>query len=193
MESLIDGKVYISADKERADCWRMAADICRREEPFDLVIGVTRGGGPIGFYLQEFFCAYWNRKVGYANLRTRSYEDIGKAGGVQVGSLDEVKQELKNGSRIVIADDIFDRGKTIEAVLAELYRQLPGVTAKVATLYYKPENSEVKLVPDYWVEKFPGKQWVVFPRSVTEADGAAGLRALGVPEEIIPMFDQKEA
>lgn len=189
-EVLVEGKIYISADKERADCWRMAAAICRAEKPVDLVIGVTRGGGPIGFYLQEFFCAYWKKKVGYANLRTRSYEGIGKAGGVQVGSLEEVKQELGSGCRIVVADDIFDRGRTVEAVLEELKKQIPGATVKVATLYYKPENSEVALVPDYWVEKFPGNQWVVFPRSVTEADGAAGLRALGVPDDILPMFGQ---
>lgn len=186
--ALVDGKAYISADKERADCWRMAAEICRQEKPFDLVIGITRGGGPIGFYLQEFFCAYWKHKVGYANLRTRSYEDIGKAGGVQVGSLDEVKQELGSGMRILVADDIFDRGKTVEAVLRELHDQLPQATVKVATLYYKPENSEVELIPDYFAEKFPGNLWVVFPRSVTEVDGADGLRALGVPDDIIPMF-----
>ncbi len=189
-EVLVEGKVYISADKERTDCWKMAAEICKHEEPVDLVIGLTRGGGPIGFYLQEFFCAYWKKKVGYANLRTRSYEDVRKAGGVQIGSLEEVKQELKDGRRIVVADDIFDRGRTIETVLAELHKQIPGATVTVATLYYKPENCEVDLKPDYYVEQFPGKQWVVFPRSVTEADGAAGLRALGVPEDILPMFNR---
>ena len=187
MECATD-KVYISAEKEREDCWRMAADICRNEQPVDLVIGITRGGGPIGFYLQEFFCAYWKRKVGYANLRTRSYEGIGKAGRVEVGSLEEVCAELGQGRRIVVADDIFDRGRTAEAVVAALRERLPGAQIIVATLYYKPENSEVAMQPDYFVEKFGGGQWVVFPRSLTEADGCEGLRRMGVPEDIAAMF-----
>lgn len=181
-------KTYISADRERADCWKMAAQICRSEEPFDLVIGLTRGGGPIGFYLQEFFCAYWKKKVGYANLRTRSYTGIGNAGHVEVGSLEEVIKELGTGTRILVADDIFDRGKTVEAVLEVLNKRLPGTISKVATLYYKPENSEVELKPDYYAETFAGNNWVVFPRSVTEADGIPGRIELGMTPEIAAMF-----
>ncbi len=185
-------KYYISADRERSDCWKMAAKLCKDEEPFDLVIGITRGGGPIAFYLQEFFMAFWGRKVGLANLRTRGYEGTQASGvGVEVGSLEEARLELGSGKRILVADDIFDRGMTIEAVVNKLQEEFPEATVKTVTLYYKPENSLVEIKPDYYLEIFPGDQWVVFPRSVTEADGLEGLRELGMTDEIARMFLQK--
>lgn len=182
-------KVMVSAEQERQDCWAMAADICKNEEPFDLVVGITRGGGPIAFYLQEFFSAYWKNNVSYATLRTRSYDDIASAGKVEVGSLHEVKEELGEGKRVLIADDIFDRGMTIVAVVEELRKQLPaGTEIKVATLYWKPENNVVDSQPDYFVRKYRADEWIVFPHSISDLDNINQLKEFGVPGDICGMF-----
>lgn len=184
-------KTYISADTEREDCWNLAAQICAAEEPFDLVLGLTRGGGPVAFYLQEFFMAYWKRKIGYACLRTRSYDDIASAGRVEIGSFDEFIAELGDGCRVLVADDIFDRGRTIEAVMDAIEKRFPNLQLRIATLYYKPDNNEVSITPDYYGRVFDGDEWVVFPRSVTEADGLEGLLEMGLTPELATMLLQR--
>ncbi len=180
-------KVYIQPEQERLDCWEMASIICNSvEQPFDLVIGITRGGAPIAFYIQEFMLKFWGKDVGFATLRTRSYDAVGSAGRVEIGSLQEVEEELGKGRRVLLVDDIFDRGKTIEATLKALYASFEQIEhISIATLYYKPENSVVDVVPDYFLREYKGNEWVVFPHSISDLDTPEELAAFGVPAKFI--------
>ena len=183
-------KIFIEPNQERLDCWNMGYDICHSTEvPFDIVIGITRGGAPIAFYIQEFLLKYWKIPIGFATLRTRSYDNIGSAGKVEIGSLEEVKDELGNGTRILLVDDIFDRGKTIEATIDALTRNFPQVeNITIATLYYKPENCTVELKPDFFVREYKGNEWVVFPHSITDLDTRSEMESFGVPAKVIELL-----
>ncbi len=183
-------KVFIGPNDERLDCWNISYDICTSTDiPYDLVIGITRGGAPIAFYIQEFLLKYWKKPIGFATLRTRSYDNIGSAGEVEIGSLEEVKDELGAGTRVLLVDDIFDRGKTIEATIAALKENFPQIELiTIATLYYKPENSTVSIKPDFFVREFEGDEWVVFPHSVSDLDTEEELARFGVPEKIIKIL-----
>ena len=187
-------KVYISAKEEQLDCWKIGAEICKKEQqPFDLVIGITRGGAPIAFYLHEFFMKYWGTDVGFATLRTRSYDDLASAGDVEIGPLEEVEDELGEGTRIIVVDDIFDRGKTVQETvraLKEKFSQINDIT--IATLYYKPDNSEVDIEPDYHLKKFKSHEWVVFPHSVNDLETKEELLEFGVPAEIADFLLHKK-
>lgn len=180
-------KVYISARDEQLDCWRMGINICKAsDKPYDLIIGITRGGAPVSFYLHELFLKYWGKDVGYATLRTRSYDGIGSAGKVEIGSLEEVKAELGEGTRVVLVDDIFDRGMTIEATIAALHESFPQVELiTVATLYYKPANSVVDMKPDFYVREYESNEWVVFPHSISDLSTKEELRDFGLPEDMV--------
>lgn len=180
-------KIYIDPAQERLDCWNMAYKICKSTDtPYDLVIGITRGGAPIAFYIQEFLLKYWGKSIGFATLRTRSYDEIGSAGKVEIGSLEEVSDELGSGRKVLLVDDIFDRGKTIEATINALSNKFPQLEEiTIATLYYKPENCTVDLKPDYYVREYEGHEWVVFPHSVSDLDTREEMGAFGVPDEMI--------
>ncbi len=68
---------------------------------------------------------------------------------------------------LLLIDDVFDSGRSLEAVLAELGRRcrrnLPA-RIRIATVYYKPERNRSPLKPDYFVRAT--NEWLVFPHEI---------------------------
>jgi hypothetical protein len=67
----------------------------------------------------------------------------------------------------LLIDDVFDSGRSLEAVLSELRhrcrRNLPSTT-RIATVYYKPTRNRSSLNPDYFVNSTD--RWLVFPHEI---------------------------
>ncbi|MEC8208313.1 MAG: hypoxanthine phosphoribosyltransferase, partial [Pseudomonadota bacterium] len=77
---------------------------------------------------------------------------------------------------LLIVDDVFDSGRSIFALkekLSELMRLNLPRDIRVACPYYKPKNSKVDMVPDYFIHE--SEEWLVFPHELS------GL----TPDEII--------
>ena len=64
--------------------------------------------------------------------------------------------KLKNGPRVLIVDDISDKGKSLISLLSK------KVKCKfVTTTLYVKEST--KFVPDFWIYKVADNVWVEFP------------------------------
>ena len=79
---------------------------------------------------------------------------------------------------MLIVDDVYDSGLSVQAVLANLKERARKNTPhdiRIATVYYKPLNNKTKpkRVPDYYLYKT--NKWLVFPHELN------GL----TPEEIL--------
>ena len=62
---------------------------------------------------------------------------------------------------------MFDSGRSLEAVIAELRRRCRRNLAdqiRIATVYYKPERNRSSLKPDYYVRST--NSWLVFPHEL---------------------------
>jgi hypoxanthine-guanine phosphoribosyltransferase len=76
--------------------------------------------------------------------------------------------------RLLVIDDVFDTGRSVEAFLLELKarcRHNMPETVKIATAYYKPSRNQTSLKPDYFVHET--EEWLVFPHEIcglTEAE-----------------------
>jgi hypothetical protein len=68
---------------------------------------------------------------------------------------------------LLLVDDVFDSGRSLEAVIAELKRRcrrnLPD-NIRIATVYYKSTRNRSTLIPDYYL-KDTG-EWLVFPHEI---------------------------
>ena len=68
---------------------------------------------------------------------------------------------------LLIVDDVFDSGRSIEAVLQELAektrRNMPQ-DLRIACPWYKPQQSKVDIVPDYYLRETD--KWLVFPHEL---------------------------
>jgi len=161
-------KNFITADMMEKDSWGFALDLYRRGLNFDWIMGVTRGGAQISVYIQEALLLLTKREISYATVHTCSYDGIGSAGSVKVRDMGAVLSEIAPNSSILIVDDVFDRGLTLQVVKDSLCEKLAekDISLKLGALYFKPENNQTDIVPDFYYRTFKGKDWLVFPHEL---------------------------
>jgi hypoxanthine phosphoribosyltransferase len=164
-------KTYISANLLEQDCWAFAKKLYAEGHDFDLFVGVTRGGAQISIYMQEVFSLLTGTDKPYTTVQARSYTGVFEAGEVDVDGLSTVVTMAKQTPKILVIDDIFDRGKTLLAIKTKLQAALKaeGLSPQLqfAALYYKPENVMVDMVPDFHYKTFASAEWIVLPHELS--------------------------
>lgn len=160
-------KTFITANDLLKDSIALAMQILRSGFKPSHIVGVWRGGAPVGIAVQEVL-EYHGLQTDHIAIRTSSYYGIDKqAGLVKVYALDYLVDTLRPENTVLLVDDVFDSGRSIEAILGELARRCRNNLAqdiRVATAYYKPLRNKTKLKPDYFVHETD--QWLVFPHEL---------------------------
>jgi hypoxanthine phosphoribosyltransferase len=160
-------KVFISADSLLRDSMELAMRVLRSGFRPTFLVAIWRGGAPIGITVQEVF-EYHGVIVDHIAIRTSSYLGIEhQAKTVRVHAIDYLISRLEEHDRLLLIDDVFDSGRSLEAVVTELRqrcrRNLPS-TIRIATVYYKPTRNRSALEPDYFVRSTD--KWLVFPHEI---------------------------
>src|SRR3954463_7344983 len=160
-------KQFISADSLLRDSMALAMQVLRSGFRPTFLVAIWRGGAPIGITVQEVL-EYHGVIVDHIPIRTSSYVGIdNQASSVRVHALDYLVSRLEEHDRLLLIDDVFDTGRSLEAVMEELQRRcrrnLPG-TIRIATVYYKPTRNRTALEPDYFVKSTD--TWLVFPHEI---------------------------
>jgi uncharacterized protein len=169
-------KVFISADSLLHDSMELATRVVRSGFRPTFLVAVWRGGAPIGITVQEVL-EYHGIHADHIAIRTSSYTGIDhQAKTVRVHALDYLVSRLSAEDQLLLVDDVFDSGRSLEAVIKELKqrcrRNWPE-KSRIATVYYKSSRNRSTLVPDYYV--LDTDKWLVFPHELI------GL----TPEEIL--------
>jgi uncharacterized protein len=160
-------KVFISAESLLRDSMELATRIVRSGFRPTFLVAVWRGGAPIGITVQEVL-EYHGIPADHIAIRTSSYSGIDQqAKTVRVHALDYLVSRLSAEDQLLLVDDVFDSGLSIEAIMRELAsrcrRNLPQ-QVRVATAYYKPQRNRSALEPDYYVRQT--NDWLVFPHEL---------------------------
>ncbi|HED14620.1 MAG TPA: hypoxanthine phosphoribosyltransferase [Gammaproteobacteria bacterium] len=162
-------KIYISAEDLLCDAYRLAAIIMQSGFRPDFIIGVWRGGTPVGVAVQELM-DYFGIKTDHIAIRTASYTGIGERDDeVRVFGLKYIIRNINAENRLLIVDDVFDTGKSVDAIIHELSirtRRNTPHDIRIATPWFKPGNNLTDRVPDYYLHET--EKWLVFPH---ELDG----------------------
>ncbi|GAA5337302.1 phosphoribosyltransferase [Thermus antranikianii] len=123
-----------------------------REEEFDLILGIARGGLiPTALLAQA---------LGARDILTAAvmfYE--GEETLPEPVFLQFPPDPLLFGKRVLVVDDVWDSGRTAWAVKARV-RQAGGFPL-VATLHFKPGRNQFPDEPDVYAEAT--EAWVVYP------------------------------
>jgi hypoxanthine phosphoribosyltransferase len=160
-------KIFISADSLLRDSIELARRIVRSGLRPTWLVAMWRGGAPIGIAVQEVL-EYHRIHTDHIAIRTSSYLGIdNQSKTVRVHALDYLVSRLTAEDELLLVDDVFDSGRSLEAVIAELRRRcrrnLPE-KIRIATVYYKPARNRSALVPDFYIRATDS--WLVFPHEI---------------------------
>lgn len=160
-------KIFIDPAELLQRSFELAIQIIQSDFKPSYIIGVWRGGAPVGIAVQELF-EYCAIPTDHIAIRTSSYEGIGQQSStVRVFGLRHLAENIEAEQRLLIVDDVFDSGRSVDAIIAELRRVCRRNTPndiRVATPYYKPLRNKTDRVPDFFVVETD--DWLVFPHEL---------------------------
>ncbi|ABI70675.1 MULTISPECIES: phosphoribosyltransferase [Shewanella] len=163
-------KHYISAQQLLEDSFRLAAQVYDSGFRPQFIVGIWRGGAPIGIAVQEYF-DFKKVETDHIAVRTSSYYGIGtdkQDKNIKVHGLHYIIENANASDGLLIVDDVFDSGRSIDALIGKLrkFMRLNMPTdIRIACPYYKPKNTKVELKPDYFIHS--SEDWLVFPHEVS--------------------------
>lgn len=158
---------YIGAQELLEDAFELGARVLESGFRPSFIVAIWRGGAPIGIAVQELL-DYFGVESDHIAIRTSSYRGIdGRASEVRVHGLNYLLKNIEQEDRLLIVDDVFDTGRTIEVVirtLREKARRNAPHEIRVAAPFYKPSRNRTARIPDYYLHETD--QWIKFPHSL---------------------------
>ena len=180
-------KIFITASSLLQDSFRLAATIHRSGFVPDFIVGIWRGGTPVGIAIQEYF-EFVGVDTDHIAVRTSAYVGIGqRAKTIRVHGLHYIVEEANADDSLLVVDDVFDSG-TASRRSSRSCRRKCGSTCRATSRsrrpWYKPRNNQTALVPDFFLHETD--DWIVFPHEL------AGLSLEEIEAgktELEPIFD----
>lgn len=180
-----DGKLFISPQRLYSDSFDFAEKLVGAGVRPTWIVALWRGGCPIAMCLQEYFARYCPDRdpPDHIAIRTKNYDGVEhQASEVKVFNLHYLLENLGPDDEVLIVDDIFDSGRTLEAVVREIRNGTGDRCPRrlmTATLFYKtssPGRKPNTQPPDFYYRAT--NSWVVFPHELEGLSGGALKRQL---------------
>tara|TARA_B100001057_G_scaffold114589_1_gene112979 strand:- start:67 stop:630 length:564 start_codon:yes stop_codon:yes gene_type:complete len=159
-------KLFISANELLKDSFNLAWKVFESGYKPNYIVGVWRGGAPVGIAVQEFLNVL-GVKSDHIAIRTSYYSSIDeRKDKVQVYGLNYVINKVESEDKLLVVDDVHDTGNSIHQIITDLNKACKKNTPeiKVATPYFKPNKNEMDSKPDFFIHKTD--QWLVFPHEL---------------------------
>ena len=113
-------KLFIDSNKLLKDSFKIAWNVFESGFRPNYIVGVWRGGAPIGIAVQELLDLL-GVKSDHIAIRTSSYESMGKKSkDVQVHGLNYVIKKVESEDSLLIVDDVHDTGLSIDKIIKDL-------------------------------------------------------------------------
>lgn len=161
-------KEFVSPNDLLRDSYRLGKLIYESGFKPDFIVGIWRGGAPVGIAVQEFL-KYKGQKPDHISIRTSSYVGTTQQKEIRVHGLEYIVEHANANQSLLLIDDIFDSGRSVKAVIEKLRERmrlnLPH-DIRIGTIYYKPQNNKTTLTPHYFTHTTDA--WVVFPHELED-------------------------
>ena len=160
-------KQYLSAQQLLEDSFRLGVEIIKDGFRPTIMIAIWRGGVPMGIAVQELL-TWYGIETDHISIRTSSYSGIdGHSNEIRIHGMNYLIKNCTREDSLLIVDDVFDTGLTIEAVITRLREKARLNTPhdiRIAVPYYKPSRNQSGRVPDYCLHETG--QWLKYPHSL---------------------------
>lgn len=162
-------KHFIQPQDLLLDAFLLAEKIYNSGFRPEFIIGVWRGGAPVGIAVQEYFDLV-GAHADHIAIRTSSYYGIDQQQkDVKVFGLNYVIDNIHRDQQLLIVDDVFDSGRSIAAIIEAIQNKAGEATPtviKTACPWYKPARNVTHLTPDYYLHTTD--DWLVFPHELCD-------------------------
>ena len=160
-------KTFITAQQLLEDSFRLASQVFEDGFRPTFIIGIWRGGAPIGIAVQEYF-DFKKVETDHIAVRTSSYYGIDQQSKtIKVHGLHYLIENANKEDTLLIVDDVFDSGRSVDALIKQIKKlsraNMPH-DVRIATPYFKPKNNKTELIPHYYVHTTD--EWLVFPHEI---------------------------
>lgn len=139
-------KIYYGHDELKSDLKELLKSI--KDENFDAVVAVARGGMTIAHILAEGL----DLRECYS-INSIHYNDTEKLNTIRVFNI----PDLGSAKKVLIVDDIVDSGDTMIEVLRVLREKYPNVDFNIASIFYK---TTALIKPDFYIKE--SNDWIDF-------------------------------
>ena len=180
-------KHYIGATELLEDSFKLAWEVYESGYRPNYIVGVWRGGAPIGIAVQELFDVL-EVESDHIAIRTSYYSSIGQRNDkVQVYGLSYLIKKLESEDSLLIVDDVFDTGNSINQIIIDIQTACKKNTPeiRIATPYFKPAQNKTNRNPDYFLHETD--KWLVFPH---ELEGLSGEEIANNKPELKALLDK---
>ena len=169
-------KKYIREKVLIQDSFKLAIKIFNSQFKPDFLVGLWRGGSTVGIYVQECL-QHLGVQTDHISIRTSyqgepDYRDrIEKGREIRAHGLQYLLENLNHDQKLLIVDDVYGSGSSINAVIKQLSERLKKnmpSNYKVAVPWYKPSKNTSGRVPDFYVHETD--EWLVLPYELVGLD-----------------------
>jgi len=152
-------KEFLPYDIVRNNALKMAYRIHQDGFIPDVIYVSLRGGVYLGNVISEYFKAVQRRArpIYYAAMVARSYTGVQESEEVKVEGWTYTPESLRTGDKVLLVDDIFDSGKTINHLAKMILDK--GIARKDLKVvvhdykYFLDKAEQYPIQPDYWCRK----------------------------------------
>ena len=160
-------KLYISSQELLEDAFKLGALVIKSGFRPKTIIALWRGGAPIGIAVQELL-NYFGIQTDHIAIRTSSYNTSHeRSDDIRVHGLNYLVKNINHDEPLLIVDDVFDTGITIQTVISQLEDKARANCPKdirVAVPWFKPTHNMTERIPDYYIHTT--EQWLKYPFSL---------------------------
>jgi hypoxanthine phosphoribosyltransferase len=166
----MDNKRFLQEQDVLLDAYRLGVQIYNSGFKPTFIVGLWRGGSSVGIAVQECLQAL-DIEADHISIRT-SYTGVNQyremienpQDTIRVHGTQYLLETLNETDSLLIVDDVFSSGYSVNAVIKRLEqrlkRNMPHDT-KVASLWYKPHENKTGRTPDFFMHE--SDDWLVFP------------------------------
>ena len=159
-------KLFISSDSLLEDSFSLAWNVYESGYRPNYIVGVWRGGAPVGIAVQEFLDVL-GVSSDHIAIRTSYYSGINETKDkVQVYGLNYIIRKLEAEDSLLIVDDVYDTGLSVEHIIKDLEVacKLNTPDIRISTPFYKPSKNKSGRKPDFFLHETD--KWLVFPHEL---------------------------
>jgi uncharacterized protein len=165
-------KIFLDEDTLIQDSFRLGVKIFESGFRPTFIVGLWRGGSAVGIYVQECLQTL-GIETDHISVRTSysgvaSYQSIvNDPETIRIHGTQYLIENLNVNDSLLIVDDVFSTGHSIEATIERLRKKLKKnlpTDIRIATLYRRINYQRTELELNYFLHETDS--WLVFPYEI---------------------------